>query len=289
MTTSGTGPINPANQIANTGTIYVNGARLTYVGTTSFTIGSGLVRDSTNKVDMLIGGNLYSSATDVAGEAGEVDFPGGSVAVTVSIAALGAGGLDVGTVAASTFYYVYVIGDSRGFNNGAGLLSLSRTAPQLPLGYDSFRRVGGISTDGSSHVRAFTQTGVQALKTMRYQIPVAPGTASTAGSVSYTTVGTLTTLVPQLPIPVDVIFSAALTPNAAGNVLYMAPFGNVAIASNGFQAVLSAEVTGHAQQGVLVVPGMLNAAGTPILEVDYATTSGSDVVAFLVMGYVDPL
>ena len=124
---------------------------------------------------------------------------------------------------------------------------------------------------------------------MYYQVPVAPGSAATSGSTTYATIGTLTTLVPQLTVPFDVIISAALTPNTANNKLYLNPYGGTAIASNGFEAVMSGAATGSAQQAVLIVPGVLNAAGTPIIEVDYATTSGSDTVAFLVMGYVDPL
>jgi len=268
--------LQPNYPVENAGLQYINGLQLAYVGTTSFSVATGQTRDSTNINDIKV-----------------------TAALTVSISASGVNGLDTGTIAASTLYYVFAIGNSCAndptvatnasgggvFQAGQALISLSRTAPVLPTGFDMFKRIGAIRVNGSTHVEPFNQTGLGNNRTMRYQAPVAPGSASTAGSTTYTTIGTLTALVPQ--IACEVLVSAALTPNSAGNVLYLAPYGNTAIASNGFADALSAEVTGHAQQATMRTPGALNAAGTPIIEVDYATTSGSDTVAFLVVGYVD--
>lgn len=52
--------------------------------------------------------------------------------------------LDTGTLAASTWYYVWAI--SNGVTTG-GLLSLSSTAPTMPSGYTYQKRIGSVRTD----------------------------------------------------------------------------------------------------------------------------------------------
>jgi hypothetical protein len=68
---------------------------------------------------------------------------------------VGAGGIDAGALAASTMYFIYVIGDSSGVNPDDVLLSLLSgppyaAAPALPAGYDLFRRIGAVPTDGAA-------------------------------------------------------------------------------------------------------------------------------------------
>jgi len=60
----------------------------------------------------------------------------------------GFGGIDVGSVAASTFYYVYIVSNS-------GVLGLvASTSATSPTGFASYRKVGAFYTDGSSNVFA---------------------------------------------------------------------------------------------------------------------------------------
>ena len=69
----------------------------------------------------------------------------------------GANGLDYGTLAASTNYGVWLIGDSRGYNPVAAVLSLTSNAyPLMPLGYDSMRLIGFADTNSSTHFVAAT-------------------------------------------------------------------------------------------------------------------------------------
>ncbi|MFC2248723.1 hypothetical protein ACETRX_03775 [Labrys portucalensis] len=73
-------------------------------------------------------------------------------------AGTGNGGLDTGSIAASTWYHVHLIRkDSDGSIDA--LLSLSATAPTTPSGYTARRRLGAILTDGSSQIVSFTQNG----------------------------------------------------------------------------------------------------------------------------------
>lgn len=68
------------------------------------------------------------------------------------------GALDTGTIAASTWYHVFLI---RRSDTGVVdvLISLSATSPTMPASYDAKRRIGSLLTDGSSNWTAFHQYG----------------------------------------------------------------------------------------------------------------------------------
>lgn len=85
---------------------------------------------------------------------------------TVNSAASGAGGLDTGSIANATFYYIYAI-----FNPSTNtqniLMSASATAPTLPSGYTFASGPLSVAlTDGSAHFLGFTQKG----KKWQYQV-----------------------------------------------------------------------------------------------------------------------
>jgi len=83
-----------------------------------------------------------------------------SVAVNPNISASGISGLDVGTVAASTWYSVWVVWSST--NGAAGLLSLRATDPTLPGGWTHKARVSWVRTDSSGRPLNFIQVGRRA-------------------------------------------------------------------------------------------------------------------------------
>lgn len=91
-----------------------------------------------------------------------LDGSGGAVlatpSLTINSAASGVNGLDTGSLAANTWYSVWVIHDG---TNTAGLLSLSASAPTMPGGYTYKARVGWIRTDGTGnkYPLGFTQSG----------------------------------------------------------------------------------------------------------------------------------
>lgn len=72
-----------------------------------------------------------------------------NVSVSPAINASGANGLDTGTLAASTWYYVWVIRNPTTATT-AGLFSLSSTAPALPSGYTFAARVGAVRSQAAS-------------------------------------------------------------------------------------------------------------------------------------------
>jgi len=141
------------------------GARLNYVSAASVSVGtageSSWVKDSTNVLLMTWSGLLTAD-------------------ITVS----GAGGLDTGSEAADTLYYVHIIGDTSGTNTPKALISLSATAPTMPSGYDVFRRLGAFRNDGSSDILWFWQAGAGRDRWMYYGEDESQTTVLSAGSAT---------------------------------------------------------------------------------------------------------
>lgn len=114
--------------------------------------------------------NLQASATgtnaNVSVSADEIAVENASnayqtlrtVSLTIAGTTTGANALDTGTIAASTWYSVWVIWNG---TTTAGLLSLSATAPTMPSGYTHKARVGWVRTDGTAnkYPLAFKQFG----------------------------------------------------------------------------------------------------------------------------------
>lgn len=109
-----------------------------------------------------------------------------SVSVTADITTSGAGGLDTGSVAANTWYSVWVIYNPAS-RTTAALLSTATTTPTLPSGYSYKMRVGWMLTDGSSHFLRILQQGARAQYVIGTNPAVVPNIANgSAGTVSLT-------------------------------------------------------------------------------------------------------
>jgi hypothetical protein len=96
----------------------------------------------------------------------------------------GNGALDTGAIAASTWYHAFVI------KNAVAqvvdiLISLSLTAPALPSGYTTFRRIGSMKTNASSQWMQFVQVGDEFLWTTT-AIDVSNAAPATANRTLYT-------------------------------------------------------------------------------------------------------
>ena len=141
-------------------TEYVGGLALTWTNASTVTVGVGGCRDSTDTRDLV----LTSSAT-------------------ADLSVSGVGGLDTGSEASSTWYFLYVIG---GDGVTADVLwSTSSSSPTLPTNYSKFRRIGAFRNDSSSDLRKVYVTGTGNLRIYRddsYQSAASgdPGTAYTA-------------------------------------------------------------------------------------------------------------
>ncbi|MDH5664735.1 MAG: hypothetical protein OEY10_00355 [Nitrosopumilus sp.] len=130
-----------------------------------------------------------------------------SVDLTVS----GAGGLDTGSEANSTQYYLYVIFGTSGSNL---LLSLSATAPTMPAGYTYKRRISSTYNDGSGDLLKLAQVDnhISMLAFVNY---LTAGSAATA-----TTVTPYQTSTVPLPATAIAMRGTALT-NTANALFYL--------------------------------------------------------------------
>lgn len=91
--------------------------------------------------------SVTAATIPLAGPNGAV-FVDRNVSMTVNSLATGAGGLDTGALAGSTWYYVHrIYNPATGVRSG--LLSLSATAPTLPSGYTFSRCVHVVRTDAA--------------------------------------------------------------------------------------------------------------------------------------------
>lgn len=239
--------------IKNAGELYVNGLELAWASATTLTIASGSARNSTNANDIVL-----------------------DASVTINGATNGANGLDAGSLANATFYYVYVIASSNSLADAAGLISTSAT-PSLPANYDMYRRVGFVLTDGSAEFLLFWQNGNDKKRTVWYDVGISELSAGTA--TSYTAIN-LATSVP--PLATNVIFDIAYTPNSATNTAQFLPYGSSA--TNG--VVRFGCGVAAAQKGQIIVPCELNSA---VPTVQYKVSNGSDSLTLLTMGYEDHL
>jgi len=147
-------------------TDYLTELKVNYVSATTIQIEAGSCRDSTDTDDIVLASNQ-------------------NVAITTS----GANGLDTGSEASNTWYYVYVIYDNADVLAEAGLLSTSSTSPTLPSGYDTFRRVGAVRNDGSSDFLKFYSSGSGRRKKIMYDEDGSTTQVLTAGgATSFTNV-----------------------------------------------------------------------------------------------------
>jgi hypothetical protein len=105
-----------------------------------------------------------------------------SVNLTVNTGTTGANGLDTGTLAATTWYYFYVIAKADGTK--AGLCSLSASSPTMPSGYTYKKLVSAVKTDGSTHFFIFDQSN----NDIRYRGTDSLSVLSLGGATTYTSI-----------------------------------------------------------------------------------------------------
>lgn len=202
-----------------------------------------------------------------------------SGANVLNTAASGAGGLDTGSTAASTWYYTYVI------YNGtapAALMSLSATAPTLPAGYTYYGRIGSVYLDGSKNIRGFSQKG----RNIQHQVgsnlsglPIPVSGTSGSPSVPTWTAAVITAYIPPTAAEVTVTLGSI----SSGGQIIAAPnpnYGAYNSTSNPPPLCLS-----------VAASNVLNVVGTFVCEqtnyVYYASSTSGALLA--IVGYQDNL
>ena len=147
-------------------------------------------------------------------------FNRSAVSLVINAATTGANGLDTGALAATTWYYVWVIDNG---TTTAGLLSLSATAPTLPSGYVYGCRWGAVKTDGSSILFRTLQKGAKAnwVVTASTNTSTLPLILSGAGTTTVATLPFVPPTATQLSFSVaqSYINGCTLNPNSTYGVL----------------------------------------------------------------------
>ncbi len=232
-----------SSPIVNQRIVYVNNMQVSWTSNTTLTIAAGGCSDSNNIIDIELG-----SAT------------------VLNAAVNGANGLDSGTFAASTWYYVFAIADSNNNVPVATILSTSATTPYLPAGYDSIRRIGSVLTDGSAHFLKFYTTGNSSTRRVIWDATIQ---VLNAGAATSYTAFSLAAAVPPIAATyvgaeVSVLSSGA---GATGNASFR-PTGSSATSVR----TITAAVASVAQVEIFPLYCVIS-AGAP--KVDYLVASGS--------------
>lgn len=236
----------------NAGLIYANGCVPYWTSTTVMGVSAGQLRNSTDVNDI------------------EVD-----AALTITSTVVGAGGLDVGTMANTTLYAVYVIAASTLRVAPAAILSLSESAPLLPRDYDMYLKVGHVRTDGSANFLPFVTVGNGLVRETRYDTPIA---VVTAGAATTFTDADCADIVPAMKT--KVLLQASITPATAANAVRVRRNGSAATLGN---AALSGSVAAVAQLGLLEVTCDADAV------FEYLVSNASDATTLSVIGYQEIL
>lgn len=258
--------------------LYISGLNISIASTTVLAIAPGQARDSNDNIDMPVGfPNLQGNSVPVA------LYQGYQPGLLINAAVNGANGLDVGSLAASTQYAVYLIGDSRGYLPVAGILTLtSNVLPKLPQGYDSYRLLGFQATGGSSTFVYATSKPQNMRNALQYinQPPISVlsgGNATSFTAIDLTTNSAIPTTTLQNVI---VTLLVTFTPLAANDIVQFRPTGSTATA--GLPTITGAAAGVAQTQYIQVIAGV----GSSKPEIDYLVSVSGDAVSVSVVSWV---
>lgn len=259
--------------------LYISGLNISAASTTVLAIAPGQARDSSDNIDMAVGfPNLQGNVLPAPGNS----LP--HVPLFINSAVNGANGLDTGTLAVSTNYGVWLIGDSRGYKPVAGILSLySNALPLLPAGYDSYRLLGFANTDSSAHFLAAQI--VQAVNARGFFLQPEVSVVSGGNQTSFTGID-LSATIPDadvaLPDTTIVILDVTFIPAAAGDVVEFRPYGSTATAN---LPTIFGVAAGVAQQQFISVVVGTGYADAGDASIAYLVSSSSDSVNVSIYGW----
>lgn len=250
--------------------LYLSGLSIAPASTTLLSVAPGAARDSNNIVDLVVGLQNYFGIDNPA-----LQFQNYQAGLLINSAVNGLNGLDSGTIAASTQYAVYLIGDSRNYNVTGAVLSLtSNVGPIMPQGYDSYRLIGFIQTDGSSHFVYATHKPQNMSGLLQYYNSPAISVLTGGNATSFTAIDlTTNSAIPTTTLPnVIVNLLVVFTPAVAGDVVQFRPTGSSA--TGNLPTIIGAAAGVAQTQYIQVIAGV----GSSKPEIDYKVSSGSDAV-----------
>jgi len=253
--------------------LYISGLNISVASTTVIAIAPGAARDQNNNIDMEVGFPNLQGVTLPATLNLNYMPP-----LFINSALNGANGLDQGTLAASSSYGVWLIGDSRGYKPVAGLLSLTSNAyPLLPFGYDSLRLIGfATSTSGT----IFTAAGILNASNLKaFYLQPEVSVLSGGHATTFTAINLSSAIPTAGDTNVIAFLDVQFTPAAAGDYAQFRPTGSTA--TTGLVTVTGITANTPQQQYLQVICGV----GSTLPEIDYLVSSASDSLTVLVAGY----
>ena len=245
------------SQYINLPSLYVNGLNVLWTSNTRLTIAAGQCRDEINYFD--------------------ITLPGATV---LNALTTGLNGLDTGTLAASTMYYVFVVYDNSLMQPVGTILSLSSTTPALPYNYSNVRRVGVAVTDGSTHFLKFlTRTINSNFIYQQWDTPIS--VLSDGSSATFLAVSLAAAV---SPLANRVFLTATYTPAAVSNTANIRPTGSSAAAGSCPVILKSNVASVSLNQSISILPAL--SSGN--MSIDYIVTA-SDALSLSVVGFEDVL
>lgn len=254
----------PNIPVINGGIEYVYGFQMYRTGNKTLSFTPGMARSSQNLTDIVVPGTFNVTTA--------ILFDGTIV---------GPNGMDAAPLAASTSYYVFIIGDSTKNNSPAVLASGSQFTAKLPVGYDVFKRIGFIKTDASSNILVFNQYGCGIEREYWFDSPVAILTAGAATTFTVVSLGINNAPIPQNSFSGHCYLDIVYTPNVATDVAEFLPGGSLATTGN----VRFGTGVAGAQVGQICVP-FRTVGGTP--QILYKVTAG-DTLTLSLAGWTESL
>lgn len=252
--------------------LYISGMNISVASSTVLAIAPGQARDQNNVIDMPVGfSNLQGSRVPPQMVENYLQ------PLFINSAIVGAGGIDQGTLAASSSYNIWLIGDSRGYKPVSGMVSLfSNAYPLMPSGYDSMRLIGFVTTSAGT---AFEAANVKnAAFSRAFYIP---GTSEISGgnATSFTAVD-LASSIPTTTAPfVIAYFLVTFIPSAASSTVQFRPTGSSA--TTRLPTISAIEATVPQQQYIQLMTAV--SGGQP--SIDYKVSASADSVTAICVGY----
>jgi hypothetical protein len=182
------------------------------------------------------------------------------------VAGSGGNGMGQGlTIAVSTWYHVFAAIIGGAFDV---FFDTSASAANKPASTTAFRCIGSFLTDGSAHIKTFTQHG------QYFQWKSAVLDLNGGGATAITNVA--------LSVPLGVVtfpmIAVTLTPNAAGNFMGVSSAGQAAA-----DVAVRGPVTGQANS--LFISSLFTDTSS---QIRYITSSASDTDQISTLGWIDP-
>jgi hypothetical protein len=192
----------------------------------------------------------------------------------INSAIVGPGGIDVGTVAASTVYNIYVILDLTTYISACIMSTAAPSVgPTMPYNYGAYRLIGHATTNSSAHFLLGYWSGVNTSRLFMYdQVQLTVN----AGNQVVATAFSLAALVPAVQNRPVWIYSS-YNPQAPSNYLRLLTYG-----SGNTDIQITGQVAGVVVTSNSLIMARLNGVN-PSLQYQVANTG--DSATLYVAGY----